>query len=300
MSPPGAVLGLEAQGYRLRLAPARGATLLSLDWHHPDRGWIPVLEPLVDPEGFGAGCFIMAPFANRIADGRFVWRGEEVRLPLNRPEEGMAIHGHARDRPWRVVAAGPSAARLLLRVEEPGLPWRFDLALRLDLSREGVGIALAMTNRGDRPLPFGFGLHPWFRKPAGATLAFRRAVGPAPDARGLPGPESRAVAGFAPGAPGPLAEMPWFDGTFPAWSPARAEMLWPEEGMALTLAARGALRHLHVYVPDDRPVFCAEPVSHLPDAVNRPWLAAMDVLAPGQALRGRATLAARRIGAPAG
>ncbi|MFT4151890.1 MAG: aldose 1-epimerase [Paracoccaceae bacterium] len=286
------MIPLEGHGYRLTLDPDRGGSLLSLDMRQGE-DWVALLEPLADPAaGLRAGSFVMAPFANRIADGRFTFQGRDFALPVNRPAEGMAIHGFARDRVWQVRATTDDHARLSLRLDDPALPWRFDLDQRVTLSPAGVEVALAMTNTGDTPMPFGMGLHPWFRKPQGATIRFRTAKSLRRDARGLPLAEAGEHPEFAPETALPLGETPWFDGVFPDWAPREALIRWPGEAVEIRLTATGALRHLHVFVPDDRPVFCAEPVSHLPDAINRPALPQMDVLAPGESLSGAMILAA--------
>lgn len=287
------MIRLEAHGWRALLAPGHGASLTALEVRHPATGgWLPVLAPLADPAaGLTAGCFVMAPFANRIADGRFSFAGRDHRIALNRPAEGMAIHGCARDRAWRVIEAGKAAATLALHLDEPGCPWRFDLEQRLTLAEGGATIALTLTNRGAAPMPFGIGLHPWFPKAADTMLHFTTAALHRRDARGLPLPQTDPLPALAAGSAQPLAQIPWLDGCASDWTPREAWITGG--GLRITLQATGALRHLHVYIPDDRPLFCAEPVSHLPDAINRPGLpGAMTVLAPGATLAGAMTLAA--------
>jgi hypothetical protein len=53
------------------------------------------------PAPMGWGSFPMAPYAGRIRDGRFEFRGRQHELPLLMPPH--AIHGTVLDRPWRVV-----------------------------------------------------------------------------------------------------------------------------------------------------------------------------------------------------
>ena len=293
------MIALEAHGWRALLAPDHGASLTALDRRGSDGAWRPVLAPLADPAaGLNAGCFVMAPFANRIADGRFSFLGRDYRIPVNRPAEGMAIHGCARERVWQVVAAGGDHALLSLHLDEPEFPWRFDLTQHTTLTPAGAGVALTITNRGPDPMPFGLGLHPWFPKFPDSTLHFTTAALHRRDARGLPLPRTEPCPEFSVPVR-PLAQMPWLDGCAGDWSPREARITG--DGLALTLRATGALRHLHVYVPDDRPVFCAEPVSHLPDAINRPELgadAAMTPLAPGESLSGAMILSASPIKEP--
>ena len=64
----------------------------------------------------------------------------------------------------------------------------------------------------------------------------------------------------------------------------------------ITLTATGDFAAgLQVYAPAAQPIICVEPVSHMPDAPNRPVLAAaapMRVLAQGQSLHGTIRLSA--------
>ena len=281
-------------GYALTVDPAHGGTLLAATWRHPQGHEVPLLVPLADPAaGMGAGSFLMAPFVNRIADGRFAFAGQDHLIPVNRPAEGMAIHGTVRDRVWRLDAAGPGHATMSVTVDDFG-PWRFTLHQHVTLSPDGITVALDLRNDGNDILPFGMGLHPWFPRPAGTTLTLAAGGAYARDGRGLPLPATMPVPGLT-AASVALDSLPPLDSCLAGWTPRRAVIGWPGQGTALTLTATGALRHLHLYLPAGRPVFCAEPVSHLPDAVNRPELgpdAAMTPLAPGATLSGAMILAA--------
>lgn len=256
---------LESGDYRVEVAPEQGASILRAEW----RGR-PILVP---PEGWPAmksGCFVMAPFANRIADGRFIWDGREWQLPLNAPDEGMAVHGFARDREWRV-----SDGAFVL---DCGGDWPFAVEQRVDVSPGGISINLSIRNTGAEAMPFGIGLHPWFVRPEGTRLVFASGGAHKRDERGLPLAERRAYPEFASGDP-----PPHLDGCFTGWD-GHARILWPDA--VLDIRADGALRHVHVFNPAHRDALCAEPVSHLPDAINRPDLPQMDVLAPGAVLAG--------------
>lgn len=294
------MIRLEGHGYRLAIAPEMGASITLLDWL--DQGqqgpeeWRPILEPVTDVSaGFKAGAFVMAPFANRIEGGRFSFRGQRHTLALNQPSEGMAIHGLARDLAFQTISYRPDHAHLSLRVDQPGLAWQFDLDLQVTITPKGVCIALDLCNRGALAMPFGIGLHPWFRKPKGSLLTFRQPLTHKRDARGLPLAATQPQPAFSPDDPKSLSDMAWFDGICADWSPCEAQLSWPVEGLAINLSASGALRHLHVYVPDDRPVVCAEPVSHLPDALNRSELAQMDILEPAEHLSGAVLICAQRL-----
>jgi aldose 1-epimerase len=280
--------------YRVRIDPAHGGAILSAEWTRPDGAVIRLLTPLNEPtNGFKAGCFAMLPFANRIDKGRFTFSQQEFVLPINLPAEDMAIHGFSRDNPWAVMREETEELILAQEFERDDNPYRYAAQQKLSLSDDGIRIELSIRNDGSSAMPFGMGLHPWFVKTRKCTLTFEADGNFERDARGLPTLPIRDVSAFDPACPVALGDLPWFDGCFTDWRERRAQLAWPELGTALSIEADGAMRHLHVYVPDDRDVVCAEPVSHAPDAINRSEIgAAMDILGPGQALTGSMTLRA--------
>ena len=297
------VLELDAHNYRLRIDPHHGATLLSAQWRHPDGEWVDLLEPLTTPQtGLKAGCFVMAPFANRIDGGRFTFDGAIVQLPINAPDEGMAIHGFSRMHSAQVLSSTKDRAVLVDEVAGENHPYTYRLEQELCILPEGFRISLSIRNNGPSRLPFGIGLHPWFTKTAKATLEFFSMGAPRLDARGLPEGRAVPVDSFTPGEPTPLSRLLLVNCCFTGWESRTAFIRWPETRTGLKLKGEGALRHLHVFNPQDRAVFCAEPVSHLPYAINRPSLgvdAAMTILSPGETLSGGAFFSACAL-APAG
>lgn len=279
-------LTLAAAGYRVVIDPAHGASVLSADWTDTDGREHAVLAPLETPEiKLNAGCFVMAPFANRIEAGRFSFDGREVQLPLNNPAEGMASHGFSRGRTWRVEAVDAASATLVDEVSQDDIAYRYRVTERVEVSAEGIFIGLTVRNIGRAPLPFGIGLHPWFPRTAGVTLQFDAKGHYDRDARGLPFGALRGDPLFVAGDV-PLSGMERVDAAFVGWD-REARIRRPEDGITITLRATGAFRYLHVFVPEDREIFCAEPVSHLPDAINRPALEGqMQVLAPDEEMSG--------------
>lgn len=288
------VLELAAAGYRVRVDPDVGGAILTAEWARPDGTALAVLEPRTEALApFKAGCFAMIPFANRIDHGRFSFEGQTFQFPVNHPEEDMAVHGFSRERPWQVEEQAERGVVLTQAFQADGNPYRYRARQEIELSEAGIRVTVSVRNDGETALPFGIGLHPWFPKTEQTTLAFRSAGVHDRDARSLPVAPLTQRPEFDPENPAALGQYPWFDGCFTNWKPRSAVIAWPERGAALTVTAEGAFRHLHVFVPDNRPVVCAEPVSHLPDAISRPELGvdcAMDILQPGAILSGTMTL----------
>ncbi len=290
---------LRAHGYEVEISPEFGAAVLRAEWLAPAGNRIRVLEPLPRPEdGKKAGCFVMAPFANRIDAGTFSFGGRDYEFPMNRPAENMACHGYARDHAWEAGDCTETSAVMRYRDSGRQFPWQFCLEQTVTLAPDGITIMLSLTHEGTEPLPYGMGLHPWFPKGTDTTLTFHSEGAFRTDTRGLPLPGTDAQPAFTQGQAQPLAEIPLFDRCFKAWVPCRAQIRSAAQGAEICLEAGGALRHLHVYVPDTRPVFCAEPVSHAPDVIHRPELGAdagMAVLAPRATMTGWMRLSARAI-----
>ena len=79
-------------------------------------------------------------------------------------------------------------------------------------------------------------------------------------------------------------KAPFVDNSYTGWSgPARIDQ--PDSGLVITLEASPECTVLHVYDPLGETFFCAEPVSAMPNAFNRPEPASVTgarVLAPGE------------------
>ncbi len=269
------MIDLSAGGWTARLLPAQGAAFARLTCDGRD-----VLAPVpdgADPNTAMAGAFWMAPWTNRLDAGRV---GDIGQVPMNRPADGTAIHGFLRDRPWKVEAATASSARLV--IDAPSEPLPCAAVLDVGLDDRGLSLALRLTNIGAAILPFGIGWHPWFVRGPATHLAFAATHRFLRDARNLP-------TGVAPGIglDGDEAALLGHDTHWSGWD-GRARI----DG--LDLYATGAWAgNLQLYVPPHLAVLCVEPVSHVPDVLNRPQFGAhgaMHLLAPGESLAGTITL----------
>jgi aldose 1-epimerase len=143
---------------------------------------------------------VLAPWPNRLDDGRYRWDGAEHRTPLSEPETGNAIHGLVREEPWQVVDRSSDSVRLQhLLYPRQGYPFTLRLEIAYHLSPAGLRVETTATNDGDVPLPYGEGHHPYLAAGAGlhvddCTLSAPGATRLETDARSLP-TGSVAVAG---------------------------------------------------------------------------------------------------------
>ncbi len=132
----------------------------------------PYREDEVAPAGHGA---LLAPWPNRLRDGRYAFDGHEYQVDLSEPKTGTALHGLVMWQCWRVAAvddadhARGAAVTLELRLPASrGYP--FDLLLRVTyrLSDTGLHVRTTATNLGTTDAPYGVGFHPWLSPGAGS------------------------------------------------------------------------------------------------------------------------------------
>jgi aldose 1-epimerase len=123
--------------------------------------------------GAGNGTPILFPFPNRIRDASFSFQGKSYKLPANNGPN--AIHGFAVDAPWDVIehAADATSAwitgRYQLSRHSPDRlgQWPADAVLQVTYALAGrrLSMSISVTNPTATDLPYGFGIHPYFRFP---------------------------------------------------------------------------------------------------------------------------------------
>jgi aldose 1-epimerase len=294
------LITLRADGAGLTVAPAVGGAVTRY-WLERDGTTWEWLRPM-PAEAVGgrhpdlAAAFPLVPFSNRIREGRFTFRDRAVVLPLNRPPERHAIHGHGWQSAWRPVHVGPAETRLEYRHAGAAWPWPYRATQHFTLTPTSLTVALTLTNEGDTPMPAGLGWHPYFpRTPRATITATVRAVW-------LTDNEVMPTALASPTVPadpsrGVAVDAVALDNCFVGWS-RRAVLEWPESGASLAMTAGPPLDCLVIFTPPGRPFFCAEPVSHVTDAFNLAHAGRADtgrqVLDPGAMIETAITLTPRR------
>jgi aldose 1-epimerase len=105
---------------------------------------------------------VLAPWPNRVRDGRYRWAGQDLQLALSEAANHNAIHGLVRWSEWSVVEPSPAAVTLATRVwPQPGYPFLLDVTAAYALGDDGLSAALTGRNAGDVALPYGVGQHPY-------------------------------------------------------------------------------------------------------------------------------------------
>ena len=119
-------------------------------------------------DGYPAGAVVegwrgavLVPWPNRVREGRWAWRGRELRLdPVS--SEPHALHGLVAWQPWSLLAREPAEATLGTTVE-PHLGYPFRLAVALDyvLTPDRLAVTVRVRNAGAVAAPVGVGMHPY-------------------------------------------------------------------------------------------------------------------------------------------
>jgi aldose 1-epimerase len=209
-------------------------------------------------EGWGPirwGCYPMAPFAGRIRDGRFAFRGRDVQLPLNLPPD--AIHGTVFERPWEVGRATEDHVVLTTDLG-PAWPFRGRVTQSIWLGQGGLDATLRLE--AEEPMPASLGWHPWFRRYLGAAAeGASHEVDLVVDAASM---FERGPDGLPTGSLVPPRQRPWDD----AFSGLRTAPIvrWPG-ALEITISSTA-----DVWVVYDEAVegVCVEPQTAPPDAIN--------------------------------
>jgi aldose 1-epimerase len=121
-------------------------------------------QPPAERDPLAWGCFPMAPWPNRIADGRFSFEGATYRVP---PDCGPhAIHGLGARRAWRVKELDGARCVLSLDFDERW-PWRGSITHEISAHDDGLTTWLRVVAAAAQRFPAGVGWHPWFRRSIG-------------------------------------------------------------------------------------------------------------------------------------
>jgi aldose 1-epimerase len=105
---------------------------------------------------------LVAPWPNRIADGRYTYEGRELRVPVNEAKRDAALHGLVCEQLWTLVSSEPSDLRLRHQIRpSAGYPFSVLLDVTYRLDDGGFHTGVTATNTGDHTAPYGICPHPY-------------------------------------------------------------------------------------------------------------------------------------------
>ena len=233
----------------------------------------------------GNGIPILFPFPNRIRGGRYSWDGIDYEMSSDRvgfDQTGNAIHGFCLDRAWRVVDQGTHfvVGEFQLSIDAPDRlslwPADFRIQLRYELTGSTLRTMIEVYNPDTKPLPWGFGTHPYFRVPLarGSVASACLVVAPVksrwelieclPTGKKLGLPReldmtdgiyfgSQKLDDVFSDVPGDIVECSIID---------------EKAGLQMTQRNPGCFKELVIYTPPGRDSICFEPYTCVTDAIN--------------------------------
>ncbi len=276
----------------LELDPAAGGSVSKLCYGDLDilRPAPPRCGPAFDPLQYAA--FPMVPFVGRIHNGVFSVDGQTIRLHPNLPPEPHAIHGHGWKTAWKIEAQTDHTVTLVHVHEADAWPWDYTSRQHFRLEDDALEVEIELINSGETPMPAGLGWHPYFhRKDAELTVATTHEWTPDEDSGdNVP----KAISDESSLANGARVEDLKLDTAFSVSNP-QIRIQWPTH--SVTLISDPVFGHATVYVPPGQDYFCAEPISHAPNAVNSSLPASVTGarwLEPGERLSGTIRLGIER------
>ncbi len=261
------------QSVRLIVDPTMGGSFLNFSARINEQ-WVDLMRstPTDFKTSSDTASFLMAPYPNRIRDGKFSF--QERKYSLQFPEK-HAIHGDVRNRPWQVENNRPHAATLSFRSKDfsdINYPFPFSVTQTFGISDSALLVRCSIKNEGHSAMPAGCGYHPYFNRAlAGATenvhLKFKTSgVYPCEGAVPLP-----------VGMPRPLLPAEDFselreldvdlDTCFSDWD-GIADMVWPESKVIVSMHAGSNMSRLVLFSPPGKPFFALEPQSQMIDGFN--------------------------------
>ncbi|MFP5317898.1 MAG: aldose 1-epimerase family protein [Acidimicrobiia bacterium] len=255
-----------------------------------------VIEPFDGPDTPPIGCQgqLLAPWPNRVVDGRWSWESTPQQLWITEPERGHALHGLVRTLAWAPVGHRPGGITLAATLlAHPGWPFPLAFTVSYDLEPGGLVSRLTATNVGRSPCPYGAAVHPYLCLGGSAVddvvLDLGAATYVATDDR------------LAPTGRHPTAGTPFaFDGSRPAGDrqvdnaftdlargpDGRVEAaVTTPDGRRVVVWGDASVRWWQVFTGDDLPdryrrrTLAVEPMTCAPDALNSGD--GLAVLAPG-------------------
>lgn len=265
---------LENEHWQVGILPETGASTAFGRVRHGNE-WVDIMRP-TDPADYGdsSACasYLLVPWSNRIRDGVFRFQEQEHRLRVNFAD-GTAIHGDVRDRPWTIESADVARIQLSFdsrQFNDMNWPFAFSAKAVFELSGADFIMRLSLTNEDTRPMPGGFGHHPYFvRYGTGASVLLE-----------IPCGQQFMLDNCLPdAAPQPISDeadfrelRPIGDTFFDHLLTGResddpVRLVYPAWDIEVRMFSDPIFEHVIVYAPD-KPYYAVEPVTNANDGFN--------------------------------
>ena len=153
---------------KLRFVPERGGLLTGWQCNGAEIIYLDEQRFLDPSQSIRGGAPVLFPICGDLPDNQ---------LPLADGQMAtLKQHGFARTLPWRLAALEDGRGVRLELTDSPetleAFPFAFHLQLDYRLAPGALEISVNLQNRAEQPLPFSFGLHPYFNVSGLGDLRF--------------------------------------------------------------------------------------------------------------------------------
>ncbi len=258
--------------FSVGILPNCGGSLSFFKWQNTD-----ILRPCrtEETEANNTSLFTMIPYTSFIQDNHFPYFGITRLLEQNSPINKNALHGDVWRHQTKILHQTQTEIQLEYQhTKNAGFPFNYTTIIIYRLGTTGLEIELNLKNDSALPMPYGWGIHPFFVKEKSTKIQF--------NATHLWYREGDPIMGHPYSVPKSLQ----FDSfrSLPTESTDISVSGWDNIAKIQTnmwqaiLTAETSFRHLNLFVPHNKKFFCLEPVTNTPNAFN---LAANGVVGTG-------------------
>ena len=263
----------------LSILPEIGGSFYYISYYSEQRQrWFTVTPKAENkPTTASEACnFLMAPYSNRIRDGKLQFREHSYQLARG---EKHSIHGDVRNRPWQIKEQTENSVVLTLLsndFEDFNYPWKSSFEQRIELTELGLKQIVTITNEDKVPFPVGIGFHPYFLRDVfgdgGDVLLQFNVEKVFPTESDVPLPTGAAELIPESLRYSKIKELEFgLDHCFELWD-RKASFQWrsesKEQEIFATVRGSDSCAYVVVYSPLDRNFFAFEPVTHAIDSFN--------------------------------
>ncbi len=168
----GITLGCEALGTGISFIPDHGGTITTLKLV-AEGAVKSVLDPissyneLINNKEFKN--IWLAPFPNRVADGKYSFNDKAYQLPKNEAGDINALHGFIFKRKFELTSVKCLVDRASVVLVDkydgdyPGYPFPFVCTIFYQVFADSFITEITIENTGSSEMPIGMGWHPYFR-----------------------------------------------------------------------------------------------------------------------------------------
>ncbi|PWQ94985.1 aldose 1-epimerase [Leucothrix arctica] len=219
---------------------------------------------------FEMACNLLVPWCNRISDGGFFCNDTFYPLAPNIEGDESPLHGDAFLKAWTCIATSDTSLTLELVSKNLG-PFEYRAEVIYTLQGKDLTIDLSVTNLSTLELPYGLGLHPWFKQDEDTEIQASIQHVITSNEHNLP--ESKVVVSDKPELDFRTSNklpVTGLDNCFTGWD-QRAVLTWPSRNMSVVVDAGKNFTECHIYSKNRQgSFFCFEPVTHPVNAHNWP------------------------------